>query len=168
MKTHMKGPIPATTEARTILASCIGSVPISQCSLSHILKGILKVLAWAGNLQAWRCVDMSAREADLHVGTAAILLAGDRLLQCHPGKQTVAAFHMALEVLIEWLFPPETLFGFGRRANALAALAGLRSGHGLLLLKTRSSTKQASQVGRVLSTSQRAIFWPSEFPHVSE
>ena len=63
---------------------------------------------------------LSAREAGLHVGTAAVLLAGDRFLKCHPGNKTVAAFHTALETLIEWFFPPERRFG-RRDANAQAA-----------------------------------------------
>ena len=38
-------------------------------------------------------------------------------------------------------------------------------GHGLLLLKQRSKTKLARQVGRVLTPEHKGIFWPAGFPH---
>ena len=120
----MDNTLPATNEAWTTFAPHVGDVPTAQCSLSHILVGLLHVFAWAGHARITLPQGMTVRALGRHVGCSAVFRAGDRLLKGHAGKKATAALHLALEVLCDWIFPAGGRFG-RTDANALKAMAGV-------------------------------------------
>ena len=173
MKNHLHAGASAHAVVRGLFQQHCSNLSVPQCSLHQLLLGLL-CFAWAGSATL-NIAQHVPTESGVQVGTAAVFLAGDRLLKCHSGKRALASLRLASDILMTWLFPDTCNFGRSSM-GALCALTGVLCAQGalvhrvpgvaqgLLLLKARAHTKQGRQTGRLLTRPQRALFWPTELP----
>ena len=163
MKNHLHAGASAHAVVRGLFQQHCSNLSVPQCSLHQLLLGLLHCFAWAGSATLNIAQHVPTKELGVQVGTAAVFLAGDRLLKCHSGKRALASLQLASDILMKWLFPDSCNFGRSS-TGALCALTGVLCAQGLLLLKARAHTKHARQTGRLLTRPQRALFWPTELP----
>ena len=135
MKNHLHAGASAHAVVRGLFQQHCSNLSVPQCSLHQLLLGLLHCFAWAGSATLNIAQHVPTKELGVQVGTAAVFLAGDRLLKCHSGKRALASLQLASDILMKWLFPDSCNFGRSS-TGALCALTGVLCGSRTLAVES--------------------------------